>query len=327
MLNGYSKVVVTGGLGFIGRHLTHELVALGKEVTLLDNASSAMAGPTPSGVRLVTADIRDRHRIGQAVAGAELVFHVAANASGTLSVIDPRFDFETNALGTFYLAEALALAGVQRFVYVSSASVYGTPQYFPINEEHPTRPFIGYGASKLSGELVCLSFHHTHGLPAVIGRPFCVYGPGENPQEALVEVSRYLRWHLNGQPIQVIGDVDRKTRDFVHVRDLVAGLLLIAERAEAGEVFNVGSGEEISMGQLVGAIGMATNRKPEIKEIASISDDTYRLVADISKLRSLGYSPAKSLLDGVRELAEQLGDRPELPGGATIFRRGQQAEQ
>jgi len=324
MLNEYDKILVTGGLGFIGRHLVHALVALGKEVALLDNASSTMAAPTPPDVRLVTADIRDAQQLAQATTGAELVFHVAANANGTLSVLDPRFDFETNALGTFNLVHALALSGAKRLVYISSASVYGIPRYFPMDEEHPTRPFINYGASKLSGELFCLAFHHSHGLPVVIGRPFCVYGPGENPQEALVEVSRYVRWHLNDQPIQVIGDPDRKTRDFVHVSDLVAGLLLIADRAEDGEVFNIGSGEETSMRQLVETIGMATKREPKIKKIASITDDTYRLVAGISKLRSLGYSPAKSLLDGVQELALQLGDRPELPGGATIFRRGQQ---
>ena len=108
-------------------------------------------------------------------------------------------------------------AKVKRFVYISSASVYGKPQYPPMDELHPTRPFVPYGASKLMGELSALSFHHSQGLPIAIARPFCVYGPGENPKHALVEVSRYVRWHLNRQPVQVIGDVRRKTRDFVHV--------------------------------------------------------------------------------------------------------------
>lgn len=326
MLKEYDKVLVTGGLGFIGRHLVHKLISLGKEVTILDNSSSAMVPSPPPGASLLAADVRDQHEVLRALAGVDLVFHVAANANGTMSVTNPRLDFEINALGTFYLAEAATLASVRRFVYISSASVYGRPQYFPMDEEHPTRPFVPYGASKLAGELACLSLHHSRGLPVVIGRPFCAYGVGENPQLALVEVARYLRWHLNGQPIQVVGDPSRKTRDFVHIRDLVSGLLLIADRAEAGEIFNVGSGTEVSMRQLVETIASVTGQTVAINEISAITNDTYRLVADITKLRSLSYRPSTSLHEGVRELAEHLGNRPELPSGSTIFAYGQQAE-
>jgi nucleoside-diphosphate-sugar epimerase len=177
----------------------------------------------------------------------------------------------------------------------------------------------------LSGEFACLSLLYSAGLPVVVGRPFCVYGPGENPKWALVEVSRYLRWHLNSLPIKIIGDIDQKTRDFVHVRDVVAALLLIADKAEAGEIFNVGSGEEVSMRQLTQIIGIATGRKPLIRAIPEIMADTYQLVGDIRKLRSIGYTPRQNLLDGIREIAVQLGES-ELPSGATIFKRGQQGE-
>lgn len=167
-----------------------------------------------------------------------MVFHTASNANGTISVTHPRFDFETNVVGTFNVAEAARKAGVKRLVYLSSASVYGRPQRFPMDEEHPRRPFVPYGASKLAGELACLSFHHSAGLPVVVGRPFCVYGRGENPKWALVEVSRFLRWHLNGLPIPIVGNVDGKTRDFVHVRDLVSGLLLERRSSRAGSTGN-----------------------------------------------------------------------------------------
>jgi UDP-glucose 4-epimerase len=327
MLDNYRTIVVTGGLGFIGRHLTEALLDHGKDVIVLDNLSTAFnSSPTP-GVRCINANICLQDGLVQAMAGADLVIHTAANASGTLSVTEPRFDFETNAVGTFNVVEAALNAGVKRFVYFSSASVYGIPQRFPMDEAHPTKPFVPYGASKLAGELACLSFYHTSGLEVVVGRPFCVYGPGENPKWALVEVSRFLRWHLNGLPIRIVGDVDRKTRDFVHVRDLVAGLLLIADRAEPGEVFNIGSGEEVSMRRLTDIIGEATDRQPVIEAIPEIMEDTYRLVADIRKLQSLGYTPRVSMLDGIREIATQLGEKPELPSGATIFKRGQQGEE
>lgn len=326
MLNNYHRFLVTGGLGFVGRHLVEALVSLGKEVTILDNIRTATDSSPPAGATLQVADIRSSDEVAKAVAGIEVVFHLAANANGTLSVTEPRLDFERNAVGTFSLAEALLDSDVRRFVYTSSASVYGRPRCFPMDEDHLTRPFVPYGASKLSGEVTCLALHDACGLPVVVGRPFCVYGPRDNPKEAMVEIGRYLRWHLNDQPIQIIGDIDRKTRDFVHVSDLVAGLLLIADRAETGEVFNIGSGRETSMRQLIETIGAATGHEPALRVISEVTNDTYRLVADISKIEKLGYRPSKPLHEGVRELAEHLGPNPELPGAPTIFTRGQRAE-
>lgn len=326
MLNSYHRFLVTGGLGFVGRHLAEALVSLGKEVTVFDNTRTATDNSPPSGATLRRGDIRDSDAVAKAVDGIDMVFHLAANANGTLSVIDPRLDFESNAVGTFSLAETLLDSNIRRLVYVSSASVYGRPQHFPMDEDHQTRPFVPYGASKLSGEVACLALHDACGLPVVVGRPFCIYGPGENPREAMVEVGRYLRWHLNNEPIQIIGDIDRKTRDFVHVSDLVAGLLLLADRAETGDVFNIGSGQETSMRQLVAAIGAATGHQPALRVISEVTNDTYRLVADISKIERLGYHPSKSLDEGVRELAEHLGQNPERPGAPTIFTRGQHAE-
>lgn len=327
MLNPYSKILVTGGLGFIGRHLVEALSALQKEVTVLDDLSTALSATVPKGATLIRCDLRDPQAVREAVRGADLIFHLAANASGTRSVEDPRLDFETNALGTFNILEAALDAGVKRLIYVSSASVYGRPKRVPIDEDHPTKPFVPYGASKLTGELYCRVFSQTYGLPVVIARPFCVYGSGENPRTALVEVSRYLRWHLNGRPIQVVGDLDRKTRDFVHVDDVVCGLLIVADRADEGEAFNLGSGEETSMRELIEIISSLTRRKPHIEKFSHVEEDTYRLVADISKLRALGYSPKVPLREGMRRLIDELGKGPELPVGATIFKRGQRAEE
>lgn len=326
MLEEYSRVLVTGGLGFIGTHLVKELLSLKKDVIVVDDYGTALHRSIPQGVTFIEADVRHPQQVAEAVKGAELIFHVAANSNGSISVENPRMDFETNAVGTFNVLEGAAKAGVKRVLYVSSASVYGKPQYFPMDEQHPTKPFVPYGCSKLAGELACLSFLNARGLPVVIGRPFCVYGPGENPKIALVEVSRYLRWHLNQQPIQVVGDMRRKTRDFVSVHDLVQGLLVIADKAAVGEVFNVGSGEETSIEGLVDIIGQVTGKAPHVHQISQITRDTYRLVASIAKLRSLGYAPRVSLVDGVRELVQELGEHPELPSGATIFEQGQQAE-
>lgn len=326
MLEDYNKILVTGGAGFIGGHLVDALLSFEKEVVVFDNLSAGSERDVPANAKLTRGDVRNPGQVFKAAKDVDLIFHVAANANGSLSVSDPRFDFETNAVGTFNVLEKALQAQAKKVVYVSSASVYGRPQYFPIDEKHPTKPFIPYGASKLVGEIYCNAFFQTYRLSVAIARPFCVYGPHENPKLALVEVSRYLRWHLNKKPIQIVGDMDRKTRDFVHVCDLVEGLLLIADKAPGGEVFNVGSGKEVSMRELTKIISSVTGRSAVLNVITEIREDTYRLVSDISKLKSLGYVPEISLDEGVKQLAEELGENPEMPSGATIFRKGQKAE-
>ncbi|MEY9485197.1 nucleoside-diphosphate-sugar epimerase [Streptomyces calvus] len=136
-------------------------------------------------------------------------------------------------------------------------------------------------------------------------------------------MGQYLRWHLNGLPIEVTGDPDRKTRDFVHVSDIVAGLTLIAAAGEDGEVYNLGTGEETSLAELVTAIGRVSGSVPDTVVNDSITDDTYRLVADISKLRGLGYKPSVPLDKGLTDLIQHLGDHPAPPMLDTIFRPSQ----
>ncbi len=327
MLNNYKKVLVTGGAGFIGSHLVETLLSLNKEVVVFDNFSTGVKGNVSSKVNLIKGDIRNPEQIKQAVKHIDLVFHAAANANGSLSVENPRLDFEINATGTLNVLEASLEANVKKFVYVSSAAVYGRPTYSPQDEKHSTELYIPYGGAKHVGEVYCYVFLRAYGLPTVIGRLFCAYGPRENSRTALVEVSRYLRWHLNQKPIQIVGDIDKKIRDFVHVEDVVQGLILIAEKGKPGEVFNVGSGEETSMRRLTDVIGSVTGRQPATKNISELSEDTYSLVADISKIKSIGYTPKVSLGDGVRALAKELGKSPQIPDGKTIFKKGQKAEE
>ena len=326
MLDRHDGIAVTGGLGFIGRHLVRALLDHRKRVIVLDRRPPGDGDADPDSEYRV-ADVREPRSLQGALRGADLVFHLAANANGTYSVEHPGEDFRTNCVGTFNVLQAALEAGVRRVVYVSSASVYGTPRRFPIRESHPTDPIVPYGASKLAGERFGLAFGHSYGLDFVAARPFCVYGPGEDPATSLVEVSRYLRWHLNGRAIQVVGDARRKTRDFIHVSDAVQGLVAIAERAQPGEILNVGSGTEVSMRELAEHIERAAGGTVRVRELTDIQDDSYRLVADISRLSRLGYVPRVPLEQGLAGLIEELGDRPELPMGATTFRRGQKAEE
>ncbi|MEU4559506.1 NAD-dependent epimerase/dehydratase family protein [Actinoplanes sp. NPDC023936] len=315
-------VAVTGGLGFVGRHLVTALRRQGVGVRVLDLSDGP--GRHATGVEYRQVDLRDPRAVASAIEGVDVVFHLAGNASGTRSVHNPRFDFEANAEATFTLAEALLNTDAKRLVYMSSAMVYGRPQAAPIPEEHPLQPFVPYGASKLSGEFALRALHESRGLPVVIGRSFTIYGPGEDPRTAGGEVSQFLRWHLNGLPIRMTGDPDRKTRDFSHVSDVVSALLHLACRAADGDVVNIGTGREVSLRQLADVIGEATGRAATLLADDTITDDTYRHIADISRLRSLGFQPAVDLPAGVADLARRLGANPELPSVDTVFRAEQE---
>jgi UDP-glucose 4-epimerase len=319
LLRDARTVAVTGGLGFVGRHLVRALNRLGKHVILIDLVPD-LPDDLPC-VQHVVADLRDYQAVHDALADVDVVFHIAGNPSGTVSVERPRFDFEINALGTANVANAAAAQGVRRLMYLSSAIVYGNPVRTPITERHPTEPFLPYGASKLSGELVVRSLQATLGLSTVTGRAFVLYGPGEDPRRAGGEVSQFLRWHLNGRAIPVVGDIDRKTRDFLHVADLVGALLTLADRGEDGETYNIGSGTEVSMRELGDAVTTATGRPATLEPDPTVLEDSFRLVADISRLRALGFRPRVSLVEGIRDLAGMLGESPELPSCTAVFRR------
>ncbi|WP_249401550.1 NAD-dependent epimerase/dehydratase family protein [Streptomyces sp. YIM 121038] len=320
-LRGHDEVVVTGGAGFLGRHLVTALSRLGKKVTVVDHAELPEDIAALPGVRYARADLRDYGETLLALQGADVVFHLAGNASGTVSVEKPRHDFHLNALGTCNVGNACLELGAQRLVYVSSAVVYGTPQRTPMGEDHPTQPFLPYGASKLSGELVLRSLHQSAGLPVVIGRSFVIYGPGEDPARAGGEVSQFLRWHLNELPIPVVGDIDRKTRDFIHVDDMCRALVTLADRGQDGETYNLGSGTEVSMRELAEAVGEATGRPALLDADDSSLEDSFSLVADVSRLAALGFSPAIDLAAGLSSLAAALGPFPELPTAKAVFRR------
>lgn len=260
MLDKYKNIIVTGGAGFIGGHLVDNLLSFGKEVVVFDNLSTGSEKNVSPKARFVKGDIRNIDEIKPAMENIDLVFHTAANANGTVSLENPRLDFDVNATGTLNTLEAALAARVKKFVYVSSAAVYGKPKYSPIDEKHSTEFYLPYGGAKHVGEVYCYVYMRAYGLPMVIARPFCVYGPRENLKLAMVEVTRYLSWHLNKKPIEIVGDANKKIRDFVYVADLVQALVLIAEKGKSGEVFNIGSGEATSMKKLVETIEQVTGK-------------------------------------------------------------------
>ncbi|MFJ8647707.1 NAD-dependent epimerase/dehydratase family protein [Streptomyces sp. NPDC093546] len=317
VLAPFRTAAVTGGSGFVGRHLVTALADHGVRVRVVDLVAPDV--PLP-GAEFHQADLRDPAATAEALGGVDVVFHLAGNPSGTRSLLDPRFDFRMNVEATFNVAEACARSRT-RLVHQSAASVYGPPTYSPTDEAHAKDPILPYGAHKLCGEAIIRGLVKTWHLPASIARPFVIYGPGEDPRRAEGEVSQFLRWHLNGKPIPAVGDIDRKSRDFVHVEDMVSGLLYVAGRAEPGEAVNVGSGTDTSLRELARTIGEVTGSEAVLEADATVLDDSYALVGDIGRARVLGYSPHVTLHDGIAALARELGDRPELPSITSSFQK------
>lgn len=307
MLGGFERALVTGGAGFIGSHVTERLVQLGKEVTLVDSLRTGRKENISREVRFVRGDITDLEEVRANLRDVDVVFHAAAQTSTPKSVEDPLLDFRINALGTLNVLRAALDSEVKKVVYCSTAAVFGQPRYLPVDEKHPFEPISPYGASKLAGELYCLAFYRTYGLRTVSLRFFNVYGPRENLETTLDEVALYLSSAMRNRAITVLGD-GNQSRDFVYVKDIARALLLAADSKSAeGRAFNIGTGVETSINDLVDTIERVTGRKAVVRHKPWRKGDIHRSFADISKARTiLGFSPRYTLKDGIQELAGNL---------------------
>jgi UDP-glucose 4-epimerase len=295
----FGRTVVTGGVGFIGSHLVTQLAHSGVETVVVDVREPA--SPI-RGVDYVVADLRSRDQAQGALDGANVVFHLAGTLDAPGSIRDPATDFESNAVTTLNVLRAAAAAGARRFVFASSALVYGSPSSCPVNEDAPPQPIFPYAESKYACERLIASFGKAHQMSYIIGRTFVTYGPGE-PSTARAEVSQYLRALISGVGPHVLGNPDAKTRDFIHVFDVVDALVTLAAGPVTG-IVNIGTGRETTLRELT-EIAAAALRKPAPDLPWDPSpEDEYRLVADITRLKALGFRPSISLEDGVAALAE-----------------------
>lgn len=294
-----TKVIVTGGAGFIGSHLVDALVARGDEVHVVDNAI-AWNQHERLNLRALyhSYDIRDMLDLE----GAEIVFHLAAIASVQFSIDHPRDAFDMNVRGLQNILELARQSGVKRFVFSSSSSVYGDSATMPVSERSATAPMSPYAAHKLMSEILCQTYTRTYALETVCLRYFNVYGPRLDPSGAYAAVIGVFldRWR-KGHAIAVTGN-GTQTRDFVHVNDVVKANLLAAfsGRVGGGEVINIGSGEGTRIKDL--ALMFANE---DAIEHAPARDEPKHSRADIKLARRLlGWAPSILLEDGIAKLKE-----------------------
>lgn len=296
------NVLVTGGAGFIGSHLTDALVS-DHDVTVLDDFSSGSRGNVHPSATVVEGDIRDERRLDRAARDADVIFHEAASVSVDRSIEDPEGSHGINVEATLATLEA-ARREDARCVLASSAAIYGHPERIPIDESAPKSPASPYGIEKLSVDHYARVYEDLYGLPTVALRYFNAYGPRQTASDYSGVISVFLEQARAGRPITVHGN-GSQTRDFVHVDDVVRANLLAMETDHVGEAYNVGTGRAISIEDLARAVREAADSDSEIVHTEPRKGDIERSRADIGKARSmLGYEPTTALEDGLATLVD-----------------------
>lgn len=304
------KVAVTGADGFIGSNLVELLLQQGADV-------SALVYYTPSGgvgwlsdvesdVKITLGDVRDPEQMGHLVADCDYVFHLAALIGIPYSYQAPASYVQVNVQGTHNVMEAALRAGVGRVIHTSTSEVYGTARTVPISEDHPLQPQSPYSASKIGGDMMALSFHNAFDLAVSVVRPFNTYGPRQSTRAVIPTILAQL--HAGRDRIK-LGAVS-PTRDFNFVEDTARGFAAVAlSEATVGEVVNIGSGREISIGDLATLLMDISGHKAEIdtdeERLRPESSEVERLLCDNSKARELAnWQPTVPLEDGLKLTSE-----------------------
>ncbi|MEV7677809.1 GDP-mannose 4,6-dehydratase [Streptomyces sp. NPDC056909] len=317
-------VAVTGAEGFIGSHLTEALVASGHRVRAMVQYNSFSSYGWLDGlppdvldqVEIVLGDVRDPGSVRALAEGAETVYHLAALIAIPYSYQAPHSYVDTNVTGTLNVLETVRALGTPRLVHTSTSETYGTARTVPITEDHPIHTQSPYAASKAGGDRLADSYHASFGTPVVVLRPFNTYGPRQSMRAVIPTVIGQV---AAGSRTVTLGDL-RPTRDFTFVSDTVRAFLAVGTAPAAavvGRTFNAGTGDEISIGDLVRLIGKVMDAELAVREderrIRPADSEVMRLVADAGRLRAAtGWAPEHDLESGLARTADFFRDPASL---------------
>lgn len=303
-------VCVTGGAGFIGSHVAEALVQAGQRVLIVDDLSSGRKENVPAGAELHQLDVRSAAAARLiADAGVDTLVHHAAQIDVRRSVADPRLDADVNIGGTLNLVEAGRQAALRKVVFASTGgAIYGEQDYFPADEEHPTRPISPYGVAKLAAERYLYYFHAVHSLDVTCLRYANVYGPRQSPHGEAGVIAIFLDRLLDGREAMINGD-GMQTRDYVYVGDVVAANLAALD-LRGFNVLNVGTGVETTVVDLYGLLAAAIGSDRPARHAESKSGEQRRSCITAARLEvETGVSVAMTLADGVKRTAEWFAAR------------------
>ncbi len=301
--NSTMNYLITGGAGFLGRHLANKLVSLGHNVRVIDDLSAGEKEALDSRVLFTRGDVRDQPKLWTLLHDIDVVYHMAAKVSLPQSVLYPREYNDVNVGGTVALMEAMRAVGTPRIVLASSGTIYGDQKRQPVDETVPPDLRTPYAVSKLASEHYIFTLGRHYDIEAVALRIFNAYGPGQSlPPAYPPVVPQFLNRIMRGGSVVVFG-TGKQTRDYVYVEDVVDALIAAGEREGlAGEVINIGSGVETSVDELIALMEEVTGRDAHVIYNEEQSGGVRRLVADLEKAqRLLDYQPRWSLRDGLLE--------------------------
>ncbi len=308
------KYLVTGGAGFIGSHIAETLLKQGETVRIFDNFSTGKRENVEvltrkfdsTQLEIFEGDVRDASHVGQAVRGIEIIFHEAAFVSVPQSMDEPQECFDVNLTGTSQLFDAARRAGVRRAVVASSAAVYGESKTLPLVEETPLMPKSPYAVSKRVNEMYAELFTNSFNFEVVALRYFNVYGPRQRPDSMYAAaVPIFVRRLLDGKPITIYGD-GGQTRDLINVRDIVRANLVASEHPNAaGKIFNICTGVETRLLDLLEVLYDLFPDAPKAEFAAPRAGDIYRSVGSPQKAANvMDYRAQVSLAEGLKETVE-----------------------
>jgi UDP-glucose 4-epimerase len=305
------KAIVTGGAGFIGSHLVDSLLKENFEVTVLDNFSTGRLENLEhvlEQIELVECDLGVQGDWIQNFTNADWVIHLASLADIVPSIQQPDEYYRSNVDGTFNVLQAAKTAGVKRFVYAASSSCYGIPDNYPTPEHADIRPQYPYALTKRMGEEMVLHWAQVYSFPAISLRFFNVYGPRSRTSGTYgAVIGVFLAQKLAGKPFTVVGD-GKQTRDFTFVTDIVQAIVSAAKSNRSGQIYNVGSGTNVSVNNLVELLG---GEKVYIPKRPGEPDCTF---ADIHKIqKELGWKPQVSIEKGIEIILQQIDYWREAP--------------
>ncbi|MEI7662574.1 MAG: NAD-dependent 4,6-dehydratase LegB [Bacteroidota bacterium] len=308
------KVLVTGGAGFIGSHLVEMLVEMGCDVRVFVHYNSFnrwgwidyLPAETRKQTDIFTGDIRDPNGVYEAMKGCDIVFHLAALIGIPYSYHSPDTYVDTNVKGTLNILQAARKLGVSRIIHTSTSEIYGTAQFVPITEEHPVNPQSPYAATKASADFLALTFFRSFNTPVAVVRPFNTYGPRQSARAIIPTIITQL---LKGNGKVSLGSVS-PTRDLNFVKDTASGFIKAAESEQAlGEVVNLGSNFEISVGDLASKIAGHMGKKIVIESVEERmrpgKSEVERLWAENRKAKALlDWKPGYDIDAGLIETIE-----------------------